>query len=142
MNKTYIIAFVVIVAALGLTMWSFSSSMTPYVTVQTARKTDTAVQIRGLILRDAAHPVRYDTNLKALRFWMEDANKEPIEVVYHGAKPDAFDEAPGTAAHGYLRKEADGREIFSSDSLIVQCPTKYNDKASIYKRADARGGGM
>ena len=127
MNRAYIIAFVVIGVALGFTLWSFSSGLTPYVTVAAARKTAAPVQIRGLILRDYEHPIVPDTRRKALRFWIKDANKEEIEVVYYGAKPDAFDSAPGTAAHGYVRKE-NGRDIFLSDSLIVQCPSKYNDE--------------
>ena len=138
MNRAYIIAFVVISLALGFTMWSFSSSLTPYVDVKTARKTNTPVQIRGIILRDSAHPIVRDAKRNALRFWIKDPNKEEIEIVYYGAKPDAFDTAPGTAAHGYVRKE-DGREVFVSDSLVVQCPSKYNDEKSIYKQAASAG---
>ena len=141
-KKTYIIAFLVIAGALGLTMWSFSSSMTPYVNLKQARKLDVAVQVRGKILRDEAHPIRYDATERALRFWIKDTANEEIEVVYHGAKPDAFDTAPGTAAHGYVRRDGSGKEVFASDSLVIQCPSKYDDKSSIYKRADARGGGM
>ena len=138
MNKAYIIAFAVIGVALGVTLWSFSSGLTPYVTVQSARKSGAPVQIRGLILRDQEHPVVRDPRRKALRFWIEDANKEKIEIVYYGAKPDAFDSAPGTAAHGYVRQE-NGHDIFVSDNLIVQCPSKYNDEKSVYKRAASAG---
>jgi cytochrome c-type biogenesis protein CcmE len=134
MNKSYIIAFLVVSAALGFTMWGFSSSLTPYVDIRTAKKMDRDVQIRGIILRDPAHPIVRDPRLNALRFWIRDPNKEEIEIVYHGARPDAFDTAPGTAAHGFIRKE-DGRDVFVSDSLVVQCPSKYNDEKSIYKQA-------
>jgi len=143
MNKMYIIAFLVIGGALGFTMWSFSSSLTPYVDVKTARKTNTPVQIRGIILRDNAHQVVRDSKKNALRFWIKDQNQEEIEVVYYGAKPDAFDAAPGTAAHGYVRHDAEtGRDIFASDSLIVQCPSKYNDvkyKDAMYKQTASAG---
>jgi len=138
MNRAYIIAFVVIGVALGFTLWSFSSGLTPYVDVKTARTMTTAVQIRGIILRDAEHPVVRDSKLNALRFWIKDPNKEEIEIVYYGAKPDAFDTAPGTAAHGYVRKE-NGRDVFVSDSLVVQCPSKYNDQKSIYKQSASAG---
>ena len=141
MNKSYIIAFLVISVALGFTIWAFSGSMTPYVDIKQARKSENAVQIRGLILRDAEHPVRYDTRLQALRFWIKDQNQEEIEIVYHGAKPDAFDTAPGTAAHGYIRKEGD-KQIFASDSLVIQCPSKYSDQKSVYSRASTPGGKM
>ena len=138
MNKGYIIAVAVIGLALGFTMWSFSAGLTPYVDVKTARKTATPVQIRGLILRDATHPIVRDAKRNALRFWIKDPNKEEIEVIYYGAKPDAFDTAPGTAAHGYVRRE-DGHEVFVSDSLVVQCPSKYNDSKSVYKQAAMAG---
>jgi cytochrome c-type biogenesis protein CcmE len=142
-NKAYIIAFVVISLALGFTMWSFSSSLTPYVDVKTAKKTSSAVQIRGIILRDADHPIKRDSKKNALRFWIKDPNQEEIEVVYYGAKPDAFDSAPGTAAHGFVRHDPEvGRDVFASDSLIVQCPSKYNDskiKDSMYKKTASAG---
>jgi cytochrome c-type biogenesis protein CcmE len=138
MNKTYIIAFVVISIALGFTLWSFSSGLTPYVDVKTARTMNTPVQIRGVILRDKDHPITHDDKRNALRFWIKDPKAEEIEVIYYGAKPDAFDTAPGTAAHGYIRKEG-ARDVFVSDSLIVQCPSKYNDSQSIYKRAASAG---
>ena len=138
MNRAYIVALVVISLALGFTMWSFSSGLTPYVDVKTALKTNTPVQIRGLILRDTAHAIVRDSKRNALRFWIKDANEQEIEIVYYGAKPDAFDTAPGTAAHGFVRKE-DGRTVFVSDSLVVQCPSKYNDSKSVYKQSAAAG---
>src|SRR5947209_4552027 len=138
MNKAYIVAIVVISLALGFTMWSFSSSLTPSVDVKTARKMTTPVQIRGIILRDSGHPVVRDPKSNTLRFWIKDPKKEEIEVVYYGAKPDAFDTAPGTAAHGYVRKE-NGRDIFVSDSLVVQCPSKYSDTKSIFKQSASAG---
>jgi len=137
-NKAYIIAFIVISLALAFTMWSFSSNLTPYVDIKAARKTNTAVQIRGLILRDSAHPIVRDSARSALRFWIKDQNKEEIEIVYYGAKPDAFDTAPGLAAHGFIRKEG-GRDVFVSDSLAVQCPSKYNDQKAVYKQTASAG---
>jgi len=138
MNKSYIIAALVIAAALSFTVWSFSSGLTPYVDIKTARKMNTAVQVRGIILRDSEHPIVRDTKKNALRFFIRDPKNEEIEVVYYGAKPDAFDTAPGTAAHGYIRSE-NGRDVFVSDSLVVQCPSKYDDRKSIYKRSAMAG---
>jgi len=138
LNKAYIIAFVVISIALGFTMWSFSASLTPYVDVKTARKMNTPVQVRGIILRDSAHPIFRDSTRNVFRFWIEDTSQQKIEVFYYGAKPDAFDTAPGTAAHGYVRN-LDGKEVFVSDSLVVQCPSKYNDSKSIYKQSASAG---
>lgn len=139
MNKAYLIAIVVISIALGFTLWSFGSGLTPYVDVETAKKMNSDVQIRGLILRDSAHPIVRDATRNALRFWIKDPKEQVVEVVYYGAKPDAFDTAPGTAAHGHMRKDPDGHEYFASDSLVVQCPSKYNDTKSVYKRTASTG---
>ena len=153
MKKAYLIGLVIISIAAGFTLWAFSSSMTPYVNLKTARATGTAVQLRGIILRDAEHPIYYDARQNALRFWVSDVldskdqaalndREHQIEVVYHGAKPDAFDAAVGTAAHGMIRKDADGQEIFVSDSMVIQCPSKYSDGKSPYKKDSKPAGGM
>ena len=142
MNKAYIVALLIISVAMGFTMWAFSNSVTPYVNISAALKSDHAVQVRGKILHkspDAPKPY-YDNNLKALRFWIEDDKKERIEVVYRGAKPDAFDTAPETAATGSCHKQKDGTTIFDSDSLVVKCPSKYDDKQSPYQKSAPKGG--
>jgi cytochrome c-type biogenesis protein CcmE len=135
-KKGDIVAFLVISIAVGFTLWAFSSSLTPYVDIQTALKSASTVQVRGRILHNdpTAPKPFYDTEQKALRFWIEDAKKERIEVIYRGAKPDAFDTAPETAAHGRARKLEDGRMVFESDSLVVKCPSKYDDGSGPYKQ--------
>ena len=128
MNKTYLAGIAVVGLAIGFTMWAFSGSMTPYVNIKQARTLDQTVQVRGKIIRDNEHKPFYDTKANALRFWIEDNDKEKIEVVYQGAKPEAFDSAPETAAHGSIRNG-----VFYSDHLIVKCPTKYDSEKSPYK---------
>ena len=90
-----------------------------------------------MILRDkpdVPNP-RYDPDLKALCFWIEDKNHERIEVQFHGAKPEAFDTAPETAATGIIRKNASDptRDVLVSDSMVVKCPSKYDDHKSPYQ---------
>lgn len=138
-SKASIITLIVISAALGITMWSFSSGMSVYVDVKTARTSKGSVQIRGIILRDEAHPIKSTPEKRTLSFWIEDVNKEKIEVVYYGGKPDAFDSATGTAAHGYVRRDANGREFIAADKLIVQCPSRYDDKTNIYMQKPKEG---
>ena len=138
MKKAYIAAFLIIGMAIGFTMWAFSSNMTPYVDIRTAKKIGSSVQVRGKILHETA---RYDSTLNALRFEIEDVNKERIEVVYRGGKPEAFDTAPETAAHGMVRRDAGGALVFESDRLVVKCPSKYDEgKKNFYKQARASGG--
>ncbi len=128
MKKSYLIALVVIGIAATFTLWAFSTGMSPYVTIKTAHLSTTPVQLNGIILRDADHPAGYDPQKGVLRFWIQDADKQTIEVEYHGGKPDSFDTAKGTAARGVIRKDPDGHEVFASDSLMLQCDSKYIDK--------------
>jgi cytochrome c-type biogenesis protein CcmE len=136
-NKAYIIGLLVISVAMGFTLWSFKDTMTPYTDIAGARKFDTVVQVRGKILHETA---RFDDQIHALCFQIQDDKGAKIEVVYRGAKPESFDTAPETAAHGMIGKNSAGEEVFNSDSLVVKCPTKYDDKKSPYKTtASAEG---
>ena len=137
MNKAYIIGLLVISVAMGFTLWSFKDTMTPYTDIAGARKRDSTVQVRGTILHDTAH---YDDQIHALRFAIQDDKGAKIEVIYHGAKPEAFDTAKETAAHGRIGREATGKEVFLSDALVVKCPSKYDDNKTPYKKtASAEG---
>ncbi len=141
MKKSNMIVFALISVALGFTLWAFTSSMSPFVDFKTARTSASSVQVRGLIVKDGEHAPYYDTSAKAFRFWIKDKNQEVCEIVYHGAKPDAFDAAPGLSASGQMVRAADGKEFFNSDSLSVQCPSKYNDKKMDYSKKPSSGGG-
>jgi cytochrome c-type biogenesis protein CcmE len=128
MNRAYLVGIPVILVAIGFTVWAFSASATPYVDIRTAKQSGSPVQVRGKILHETAH---YDTSMGALCFMIRDKNGEQIEVVYHGARPDAFDTAPETAAHGVVRNG-----VFESDSMVVKCPSKYDDRSSPYRKAE------
>lgn len=137
MNKAYIIGLLVISVAMGFTLWSFKDTMTPYTDIAGARKNGSTVQVRGKILHETS---RYDDQIHALRFQIQDDKGEKIEIVYRGPKPQDFDTAPETAAHGMISKDATGQEVFNSDTLIVKCPTKYDDNKTPYKKtASAEG---
>jgi cytochrome c-type biogenesis protein CcmE len=139
-KKAYIVGLLVISLALGFTLWAFSNSLSPFVDIKTARTTSGPVQVRGFIVKDGEHTPYYDSKAGAFRFWIVDKNKELCEVVYHGAKPDAFDAAPGLSASGVMARDAEGKEFFNSDSLSVQCPSKYNDHKVDYSKKPSAGG--
>ena len=143
MKKAYLIGLLVISLALGFTLWAFSSAMSPFVDLKTAHKTSGSVQVRGLILKnDPAHPSFFDSQTGTFRFWIVDKNKDTIEVYYRGGKPDAFDAAPGLSASGQITRDAAGHEFFNSDSLSVQCPSKYSDVKPDYTKKPAKQGGI
>jgi cytochrome c-type biogenesis protein CcmE len=124
-KSAHIFAFFIISLALGFAVFAFMGAVPQYLTIKDARNSTTPVQVKGKILHDT---VNYDNGMGALRFQIEDDNKERIQVVYRGAKPDAFDTAPETAATGLVRKSSDGTEYLDTKSIIVKCPSKYDDR--------------
>jgi len=136
-NKAYIIGILVISVAMGFTLWSFKDTMTPYTDIAGARKNGSTVQVRGKILHETTH---YDDQIHALRFQIQDDHGAKIEIVYRGPKPDSFDTAPETAAHGMIGRDATGQEVFNSDTLVVKCPTKYDDNKTPYKKTASTEG--
>jgi len=139
-KKTYLIGLLVVSLALGFTLWAFSSAMSPFVDVKTARKATGTVQLRGFIVKDGEHPPYYDSKTRAFRFYLVDKNKDLCEVVYHGSKPDAFDAAKGLSASGSMARDgATGAEYFNSDSLSIQCPSKYDSFKVDYAKKPSGG---
>lgn len=119
-----IIAGLIISIAIGFTLWAFTSSMTPYVDIATALRSTGPVQVRGKILHQT---VRWDPQMKALTFILQDPHNQTIEVVYKGAKPESFDTAPETAVTGTVQHLSNGQTVFVSTSMVVKCPSKYDD---------------
>lgn len=136
MNKAYIVAFLVIGLATGFTLWAFSSALTPYVDIRTAREAGSHVQVKGAILHETA---TWNSQINALTFKLKDKNGDVIQVVYRGPKPDAFDTAPETAADGTVQRDASGHETFVSDKMVVKCPSKYDDSKKAYRRPGVGG---
>lgn len=119
-----IIAALIISIAIGFTLWAFTSSMTPYVDIATAMRSTSPVQVRGKILHQT---VQWNAQLKALTFLLQDPHNQTIEVVYKGPKPESFDTAPETAVTGTVQTMPDGQRVFVSTSMVVKCPSKYDD---------------
>ncbi len=134
MTKAHIFAFFVISLALGFAIFAFMGAVPQYLTIRDARASTTPVQVKGKILHSTQV---YDGSAGTLRFMIEDDNKERIQVVYHGGKPDSFDTAPETAATGRVRKGPDGTEYLDTNSMVVKCPSKYDDQDKLKKPSTA-----
>lgn len=130
MKRASLIAGFIIAVALCFTVWAFSSAMTPYVDIRTAREIHGPVQVKGNILHQTVH---WDSQREALCFQIQDHNSDKIWVVYKGPKPDAFDTAPETAATGVIQPDPQLGEVFVSTKMVVKCPSKYDDSEKGYK---------
>lgn len=117
-----ILLIALLLAFVAYAGWSFADSVTPYVGIQEAKAaTSSSVQVKGILAKDAPAP-RMEG--KDFVFTLQDEETgEELLVRYHGTKPDQFDEAHHIVAIGRMQGES-----FSSDKLLIKCPSKYEQQ--------------
>ena len=121
-TKMHIIGGIFIIAAMGLAMNAFRSSITPYVSVSDAKAYGHSVQVAGITVKESA---RYARDTKKLLFTLREDGGAEMAVEYDGAKPANFDDADKVVAIGRWDKT---REIFEARELLIKCPTKYEGR--------------
>ena len=120
--KRKLLLAVLVAAFLGYAGWSFADSVTPYVGIGEARQAAaSSVQVKGVLAKDAPAPhMEGDVFVFTLA---DEETGETLPVRYHGTKPDQFDDAYHIVAIGKMQGEA-----FSSDKLLIKCPSKYEQQ--------------
>ena len=120
-----IVAFGVILSALGLGARAFVANLTPYLPFAEAKAAHRVVQVMGKLDKSAG--VRQDGGL--LRFTLvEDKTGERLPVAFKQAKPSSFDQAISITAIGEF-KEGE----FAAENLLVKCPSKYQGSEATEK---------
>ena len=121
MNVKYLLAAVLVTAAVAIGVTSFRKTVTPYVSFAEARRSSGMVQVKG-VLADKKYVVREGDQF--LRFRLKDDGNEVVEVRYKGVIPGNFDQATSIVAIG---SSQDGP--FEAEQLLVKCPSKYQAEA-------------
>jgi cytochrome c-type biogenesis protein CcmE len=114
----WIIGIAVIVVFAVLALYSFQSSLNPYVTIAEAAETARQVQVMGYIEDPAS--IGFDRESGKLQFLLTDDEGTTVKVIYEGPRPDNLDHADSIVVVGYYR---DG--LFAAEKLLVKCPSKY-----------------
>jgi len=122
MRTSYIIGGVVIVLAMAMAMYSFKSTLTPYVTVGEAKASNRPVQVAGIAVKGTE---RYDLKTNNLLFTLREDGGAEMVVEYDGPRPGNFDDATKVVAVG---KYEPTTQVFTAKELLVKCPTKYEGR--------------
>jgi cytochrome c-type biogenesis protein CcmE len=112
----YIVGATIIVVFIIWAGISFNKTLTPYVSLSDAKKTQSIVQVKGKRINNGT--IDMDKNL--FIFTMEDDRGERVEVVYDGAKPGNFEQTTEVVCVGQYKN---GK--FYAKELLVKCPSKY-----------------
>jgi cytochrome c-type biogenesis protein CcmE len=112
------IAVLVATLGVGMTLYAFLSSSSPYVSAkEAASHPGKRVHVAG----DIDHAsVQTSLSAGAFEFDLIDENGDRLRVRYGKAKPGNFDMAPKASVSGYF-----DNGVFLADDIKTQCPSKY-----------------
>jgi len=117
MKVKYIVGILVIVGFIAFAAINLSKSLTPYVSLDDAKKSTKVVQVKGQRVVGSEH---FDVEKKVFTFSMADDKGEQFKVIYNGVKPANLEQAEEIVVIGrYIEGQ------FEADQLLVKCPSKY-----------------
>ncbi|GIV02175.1 MAG: hypothetical protein D6724_09910 [Armatimonadetes bacterium] len=103
---------------IGMTLYAFLSSSSPYVSAkEAAQHPGMRVHVAGEIDHSS---VQTSLDAGAFEFVLIDEHGDRLRVRYGKAKPGNFDMAPKASVSGYYENG-----VFLADDIKTQCPSKY-----------------
>ncbi|MCK4893137.1 MAG: cytochrome c maturation protein CcmE [Calditrichia bacterium] len=117
MKGKYIVGILIIVGFIAFAAINLSKSLTPYVSLDDAKKSTKVVQVKGQRVVGSEH---FDIENKVFTFSMADDKGEQFKVIYNGVKPANLEQAEEIVVIG---RYTQGH--FEADQLLVKCPSKY-----------------
>lgn len=113
-----VLAIIVAIVGVGMTLYAFLSSASPYVSAkEAAANPGKRVHVAGEIDHSS---VKMSLGMGGFEFDLIDDHGDRLRVRYGKAKPGNFDMAPKASVSGEFQ---DG--VFLADDLKTQCPSKY-----------------
>jgi cytochrome c-type biogenesis protein CcmE len=127
MKKSYILAIIAIVIAIGILI-SASKDVTTYANFAQASQSGDRVKLVGQLVKDK--PINYDPekNPDFMSFWLKDEAGEVRLVELHAAKPQDFERSESIVLTGEMQGGT-----FAASEMLLKCPSKYKDQ-EIYVR--------
>lgn len=125
MKTIHIILILIVVVAIAVVISTLSDSNTYANFEQASKNPGKEYHVIGTLNR--AKPLEYDpqVNPNLFAFFMFDENGVEKKVVYHNAKPQDFEKSEKVVIVGKMKGEE-----FLASSMLLKCPSKYNDKKS------------
>jgi len=123
MKTIHIIIILVLVVIIAVVVTTMTDSSTYSDFAEAARKPGKDLHIIGKL--DRTKPIEYNAekNANEFSFYLIDEKGLEKQVIYKNAKPQDFEKSEKVVIIGTMQ---DGR--FVAKSLLLKCPSKYNDK--------------
>jgi len=128
MKTIHIIIIVVIVVAIAVVVTTVTDSSTYSDFTEAALKPGKELHIIGKLNRNK--PIEYDAmkNANQFSFYLIDDKGLEKKVIYNNAKPQDFEKSERVVIIGTMKGDN-----FVAKSLLLKCPSKYNDQKNPVK---------
>ena len=122
MKKTHIFILVFVVAAVGVIISLFANTSTYTDFSAAVAHPGKEFHVIGKLVKEK--PIVYDTKVDANKFtfYMTDQKGAERLVTYKGAKPQDFEKSEQVVVIGKIVDDK-----FEASSLLLKCPSKYNE---------------
>jgi cytochrome c-type biogenesis protein CcmE len=130
----FLIGGIIILAAVGYLIWTgFSSSAQYFLTIEELRAKGANivgddVRISGVVNGES---ITYDPQSLRIDFDVVDSLDDlsnPLHVVYYGPKPDLLKHEAQAIIEGAWQEDGVFYAHNRADSLLLKCPTKYEEE--------------
>ena len=123
MKTIHIILILIVVVAIAVVVSTLTDSNTYADFSQAAKNPGREYHVIGQLNRQKA--INYDpqVNPNSFSFYMFDENGVEKKVLYNNAKPQDFEKSEKVVIVGKMKGEE-----FVATSMLLKCPSKYNDK--------------
>jgi len=131
MKTIHIIIILVLVIAIAVVITTISDSSTYSDFAEAAKSPGKELHIIGKL--DRSKPLEYDARKDAnhFSFYLIDSKGLVKQVNYHNAKPQDFEKSEKVVVVGSMKGD-----VFMASSLLLKCPSKYNDQKNPTKFGD------
>jgi cytochrome c-type biogenesis protein CcmE len=123
MKTIHIVIILIVVVAVAVVISTMSDSSTYSDFAEAAAKPGKELHIIGKLNREK--PIEYDAqkNANQFSFYLIDEKGLEKKVIYNNAKPQDFEKSEKVVIIGSMQGDQ-----FMAKSLLLKCPSKYNDK--------------
>ncbi len=122
MKKSYILALVLIVAAIILLI-SASKDFSTYSSFESAAKSGSVVKIVGQLAKEKEIYYQPDKDPNHFTFYLTDKDGMTKQVLLKAPKPQDFELSEQVVLTGIMKDD-----IFEAKNMLLKCPSKYKDE--------------
>lgn len=127
MKKSYILAFIMIGAAIWLLI-NASRDFSTYASFGSATKSGGEVKIVGQLAKDKEIYYQPETDPNYFSFFLTDKDGVTKKVILKAPKPQDFELSEQVVLTGVMQGE-----VFEAKTMLLKCPSKYKDEEIFIK---------